>query len=190
VAAATGFVVAGGQSRRMGRDKALLPWAGVTLLDRALRTLQQVCGRVSILCGPVARYEDRGVPLLVDRLHGAGPLAGVIAGLETLGEEPGAFLAVDLPGVPAALLADLIRRSAEADAVVPLSSSGPEPLCAVYTRACLEPARRRIAAGERRMTSFWPDVRVATVPWAELAPFGDPAVMFRNINTAHDLPSE
>jgi molybdopterin-guanine dinucleotide biosynthesis protein A len=190
VAAATGFVVAGGQSRRMGRDKALLPWAGVTLLDRALQTLQQVCGRVAILCGPVARYEDRGVPLIVDRVQGAGPLAGLIAGLETLGEEPGAFLAVDLPGVPPALLADLVERSAAADAVVPLSNSGPEPLCAVYTRACLEPARRRIAAGERRMTSFWTDVRVVRVGPAELARFGDPAALFRNVNTANDLPSE
>jgi molybdenum cofactor guanylyltransferase len=186
----TGFVMAGGKSRRMGRDKALLRWQGATLLDGALERLRGVCGRVFILCGPDRRYEDHGVGVLVDGTRDAGPLAGLVAGLERLDDEPGVFLAVDLPHVPGALLEDLIARAAANDAVVPVSEQGPEPLCAVYRRACLEPASRRLAAGELKMTSFWPDVRLALVGSADLRRFGDPATLFRNLNAPSDLQAE
>jgi molybdopterin-guanine dinucleotide biosynthesis protein A len=72
------------------------------------------------------------------------------------------------------------------DAVVPLSPSGPEPLCAVYGRACLDPVRRRLEAGDFKMTSFWPDVRIRSVPPVELAVFGDPSGIFRNVNAPAD----
>lgn len=171
----------------MGRDKALLPWRGATLLDHALSRLRQVCGPVFILCGSDRRYADRGVPVLLDARPEAGPLAGLVSGLAQLAEEPGVFLAVDLPEVPAALLAELAGRTGSADAVVPVSEHGPEPLCAAYNRACLGPAERRLAAGEFKMTGFWPEVRVVQVPPAEVRRFGDPAVLFRNVNTPSDF---
>ena len=70
---------------------------------------------------------------------------------------------------------------------MPVSSRGPEPLCAVYGPGCLEPIRRRMAAGDFRMTGFWPDVRVLELGVAELAAFGDPEDLFRNLNTPADL---
>ena len=182
-----GFVVAGGQSRRMGRDKALLPWGAATLLDHALDRLRACCGRVEILCGPVPRYADRGVPVVPDVDPGAGPLGGVMTGLTRAGDGVGLFLAVDLPDVPVALLQHLIAGAAEADAVVPVTARGAEPLCAAYSAACLEPIRKRIAAGELKMTAFWPDVRLREVREGELARFGDPAAMFRNLNAPNDL---
>jgi molybdopterin-guanine dinucleotide biosynthesis protein A len=171
----------------MGRDKALLPWAGATLLDHALRRLRRVCDRVFILCGPDRRYEQRGLPVIVDAVRDAGPLAGVAAGLAALGDEPGLFLAVDLPHVPVPLLAALLERAAGHDAVVPVSEAGPEPLCAVYTRACLEPAARRLASADLKMTSFWPDVRVLEVPAPELRLFGETHALFRNLNEPSDF---
>jgi molybdopterin-guanine dinucleotide biosynthesis protein A len=185
--AANGFAFAGGQSRRMGRDKALVEWDGAALLDRTLDRLRACCRSVCILSGPSPRYEDRGVRVVLDEAPDIGPLAGVAAGLAVLDQDVGLFLAVDLPAVPVALLVRLIGLSADADAVVPVSGRGPEPLCAVYGPACLEPVRRRIAAGERKMTCFWPDVRVREVSDSEIAAFGDPDALFRNINTPQDL---
>jgi molybdopterin-guanine dinucleotide biosynthesis protein A len=182
-----GFVVAGGHSRRMGRDKALLPWGDTDLLGHALARLRGVAGDVRILCGPEPRYLDRGVPVETDLVHDTGPLAGVLTGLTAATGRPGLFLAVDLPRVPVALLARLVALAEGADAVVPRSSRGPEPLCAVYGPACLEPIRRRVAAGELRMTSFWPGMRVREVRAEELAAFGDPDDLFRNLNTPADL---
>jgi molybdenum cofactor guanylyltransferase len=186
-AAATGFVVAGGRSRRMGRDKALLPWSGSTLLDLTLARLKTCCREVAILCGPERRYADHGVPVAPDLVHGKGPIGALLTGLSLLAGEPGLFLAVDLPHVPAALLAHLLGLAPGHDVVVPVSAHGPEPLCAVYSPACLEPVRTRIEAGQLKMTGFWPAVRVREVAEDELRPYGDPALLFHNINTPRDL---
>ena len=182
-----GFVVAGGRSTRMGRDKALLPWEGSTLLDHAIARLSAVCGDVRILCGPATRYADRGRPLVVDAIPDGGPLAGIAAGLESAGEAPGVYLGVDLPRVPIALLAMLVAMT-DADAIVPVTPGGPEPLCAVYGAGCRDAVRARLAAGDRRMTSFWPDVRVRTLQGGALAAFGDPRRIFHNVNAPADYP--
>lgn len=183
---AIGFVVAGGESRRMGHDKALLRWDTATLLDHTIDRLRRVCHEVRILSGPEPRYADRGLPVDVDRASNVGPLAGLYTGLLRLDESPGLFLAVDLPRVPVALLERLVALALGHDAVVPVSPGGPEPLCAVYAAACAAPVRRCLDSGHFKMTSFWPDVRVRQVGGPELAAFGDPAEMFRNVNTPED----
>lgn len=185
---AAGFVVAGGHSRRMGRDKALLSWGATTLLDHALARLRVVCSDVRILSGASSRYADRDVPVLLDAWPDGGPLGGVLAGLESLDddERPGLFLAVDVPYVPAALLAHLLSAAPGWEAVVPVSARGPEPLCALYRAACRGPIRHCLSAGERRIDSFWPAVRVRWIDVDELRPFGDPATLFANVNTLED----
>jgi molybdopterin-guanine dinucleotide biosynthesis protein A len=171
----------------MGRDKALLPWGETDLLDHALARLREVASDVRILCGAERRYLERGVPVETDPARDVGPLAGVLAGLTAASGRSGLFLAVDLPRVPVALLAHLVERAEGWDAVVPVSPRGPEPLCAVYGPGCLEPIRRRMAAADFKMSDFWPDVRVLRLGPAELAEFGDPGEMFRNLNTPEDL---
>jgi molybdopterin-guanine dinucleotide biosynthesis protein A len=172
----------------MGRDKALLAWGDTDLLGHALARLRRVTDDVRILCGPSPRYAARGVPVIVDRLVDAGPIAGVVAGLEVCEGRPGLFVAVDLPLVPVTLLARMAGLGRSWDAVVPVSARGPEPLCAAYAPSCLEPILRRVAAGQMRMTSFWPDVRVREVQPHELDAFGDPDTFWRNVNTPADLP--
>jgi len=171
----------------MGQDKALLPWGETDLLGHALARLRRVTDDVRILCGPSPRYADRGVPVVVDRLADAGPIAGIVAALEECKGRPGLFVAVDLPLVPVTLFAHLAGLGVSWDAVVPVSARGPEPLCAMYAPSCLEPILRRVAAGERRMTSFWPDVRVLELGPPELQAFGAPEAFFRNLNTPGDL---
>lgn len=183
---ALGFVLAGGASRRMGRDKALLAWRGRSLLDHALTRLRSVCDEVFVLCGPASRYEGHGARLLLDAQAGQGPLAGLLAGLERLDQRPGLFLAVDVPRVPAELLAFLLSAVRGHDAAVPVPDAGPEPLVAAYTRACLEPVRQRLEAGERRLTCFWPDVDVRRLGEDELGRFGPPELVFANLNAPGD----
>lgn len=170
----------------MGRDKALLPWGGSTLLDHTLARLSEACGEVRILSGPEVRYADRGVPVDVDAVAEAGALGGVYTGLLHLGDAPGLFLAVDVPLVPVALLRRLVELAEAHDAVVPISRAGPEPLCAVYRATCREAIRRRMEAGELKMTCFWPDVRVREVSEVELASFGGGDDLFRNVNTLQE----
>jgi molybdopterin-guanine dinucleotide biosynthesis protein A len=181
-----GFVMAGGRSRRMERDKALLPWGAGTLLDHAVARLREVAGEVRILCGPEPRYTHVGVPVDVDRVPDSGPLGGLEAGLLQLTGGIGLFLGVDLPFVPGALLRRLVDLAAGFDAVVPVAAGGPQPLCAVYTSACLPSVRRSLDRQALQMTSFWSEVNVRVVEEAELARFGDAATMFLNVNTPED----
>jgi molybdopterin-guanine dinucleotide biosynthesis protein A len=171
----------------MGRDKALLPWGETDLLGHAIDRLRTVTGDVRVLCGPRQRYLDRALPVVTDLASEAGPLAGVLSGLAAAPGRAGLFLAVDLPQVPVTLLARLADLVEGWDAVVPVSLRGPEPLCAAYGPACLEPIRRRVEAGELRMTAFWPGVRVRELRGEELARHGDPATLFRNLNAPADL---
>jgi molybdopterin-guanine dinucleotide biosynthesis protein A len=170
----------------MGRDKALLAWGATTLLDHALDRLRPICADVGILSGAERRYEDRKVPVHPDVRTDAGALGGVYTGLLALERPYGLFLAVDLPLVPAALLRHLLALAPGHDAVVPVSPAGPEPLCAVYAKACRRPVERRLESGELKMTSFWPDVRVREVGPEELAEFGEPGQLFFNINSPED----
>jgi molybdopterin-guanine dinucleotide biosynthesis protein A len=180
--AAVGFVVAGGRSRRMGRDKALLGWGGATLIDHAIATLETVCSDVRLLSGLQRRYTDRGRAVVVDVAPEAGPLGGLAAALADAAPRAVILLAVDMPFVPGPLLRDLGESLEGWDVAVPVIPAGPEPLCAAYAAACLAPVQEALAAGDRKMTSFWPRVRVRERPAGDLARFGPPERMFRNLN--------
>jgi molybdopterin-guanine dinucleotide biosynthesis protein A len=187
VPAVTGFVVAGGRSRRMGSDKALLPWGGGTLLDHSIARLRQLTDDVRILSGEERRYEDHGLPVVTDGAGGPGALVGLLAGLSALERPLGLFLAVDLPHVTVPLLRHLLALAAEgADAVVPLSAAGAEPLCAVYARGCLAPVRDAVARGDFKMTGFWGGLRVRQPGAPELQAFGDVRRLFLNLNAPAD----
>ena len=194
----------------MGRDKALLPWEGGTLLDHAVGRLARVTPEVRILCGPAPRYGDRGRRLVPDAAGpgtpeagaprpgapeagtpeagapGAGPLAGLAAALADADGADALLLGVDLPLVTVELLAALAGAGADADAVVPAGPRGPEPLCALYRAGCRAPVERRLAAGDLRMTSFWPEVRVRLLEGDALAALGDPERLFANLNAPED----
>jgi len=182
---AVGFVVAGGRSERMGQDKALLPWGPGTLLDHAAARLASLTTDVRILCGPEARYADRGLrlPVVTDVAPGHGAMSGLHAGLLAQGSSLGLYLAVDLPEVPDLLLRALLAGAPGFDAVVPVTRRGPEPLCAVYGPACGPAVARCLEDGNVKMTAFWRDVRVREVGADELSAFGDPDRLFANLNS-------
>jgi molybdopterin-guanine dinucleotide biosynthesis protein A len=116
-------------------------------------------------------------------------MAGLLAALVAARGRPALLLGVDLPLVPAELLARLLALAGHADAVVPVSPRGPEPLCAVYNPGCLEAVRRCLDRDDLKMTAFWPRVRVQEVGPDQLAAFGDPDELFLNVNAAEDYQS-
>jgi molybdopterin-guanine dinucleotide biosynthesis protein A len=181
-----GVAVAGGESRRMGRDKAFLPWGETDLLGHALARLRMVTDDVRILSGAELRYTDRGVPVEVDAAPDLGPLGGLAAALEAAAGEDVLLLGVDLPLVPPALLTRLTELARGFEAVVPVPARGPEPLCALYGPTCREAVQRHVVGGDLKMTAFWPDVRVREVDPTDLGAFGDPGELFLNVNTSAD----
>jgi len=125
-----------------------------------------------------------------DVRQGEGALGGLHAALSLAGGDI-LLVAWDMPFVPRKLLAALrARGEAQADVVVPESDGsrrGVEPLCAWYTQACLAPISAALDAGDRRVVAFHDAVRTLRLPLATVATFGDPAVMFSNVNTPEEL---
>jgi len=166
----------------MGRDKAVLPWGGATLLDHAIARLRAVCREVRVLSGGERRYADRGMPVDVDAIADGGPLAALAAALTVAAPRSVLLLGVDMPFVTVPLLVHLLDAAGGADAAVPVLAAGAEPLCAVYGATCGGAVQEALAAGSRKMTSFWPRVRVRRLDEGELGRFGPLDRLFRNVN--------
>lgn len=182
-----GVVFCGGQSRRMGRDKALILLGGATLIERATRVLLELTPRVLLASGPTPRYPELGFECVLDRGPDLGPLGGLEAALarvEAAGGRHVLAVACDMPRVTAGVLRALLERARaeEADVTLVATPDGEEPLCAVYAVGVLPAVRRALAAGERRMNAFHDAVRVLRVPEGELEP-GCAA----NLNTPAEL---
>ena len=205
--ATSGLVLCGGASRRMGRDKARVELGGRTLLEHAvgcvqgaLLHLQEDPGSVCLACGSEPRYADQGLPLALDRRAGAGPLAGLEAGLAAA--PPGFLitLACDMPRVESRWLARLcaFARASRLDVCWFAGAAGVEPLCAVYHTAILPCVRAALDAGQFKMTSFVEHPKAdgrlprnATLSYAELADGGMPVVdPATNLNTPDELARE
>ena len=145
-----GFVLAGGRSTRMGRDKALLDWNGETLVELALRKLRAVCAEVAIAGGgaDLARF-GRVIP---DETPGLGPLGGIVAALEQSAYEWNLFLAVDMPFVPEEALRALIAAAGGREMILLAQADGyVQPLCGMYSRRALPVLRRELEAGRLKL---------------------------------------
>jgi molybdopterin-guanine dinucleotide biosynthesis protein A len=192
----TGFVLAGGLSRRMGTPKAALKLGSETMLARQVRLLQRLTSRVFVIgaagAGPdldSLLKRGEGVAVLRDRFADCGPLAGIYTGLAASRTEYNLFLGVDLPSITTRFLTFLLTRAVMngADVTVPLSSERRlHPLCAVYHRRMCSLTRKNLARGEYRVSRIYRHVHVELVRWPELAAAGFPPRILDNMNTVQD----
>jgi molybdopterin-guanine dinucleotide biosynthesis protein A len=155
--AITAYILAGGRSTRMGRDKAMLSLAGRTLLARAVATLRTVAAEVVLLGDrPDLQGADRAIP---DLHPGCGPVGGMETALRDLAASPtpewACFLPVDMPFLPAGLYAALIRRwLAEGRPVAyPIVDEGPQPLITLLHRSVLPYLTAAVEIGRLKVTS-------------------------------------
>jgi molybdopterin-guanine dinucleotide biosynthesis protein MobB len=189
-----GVILAGGRSRRFGSPKALATVGGRTLVERVRDALAGAVRTIVVSGSDPAVARAAGLPLLPDLREGLGPLGGVLTALRRAVEEgrPGVLVAAcDLPFVTPALFRLLAARGASspAAAVVPESGGrrGVEPLAAWYAASALPVLEAMAAAGELRPHRLAEHAPVERIPLAELRRAGDPAHLFLNVNTMHDL---
>jgi molybdenum cofactor guanylyltransferase len=182
------FVLAGGKSSRMGRDKASLSLNGQTLLQHALRTLREISGDVCIL-GSRQIYADQGAPVIEDIIPECGPLGGIHAALTHTSAACNLIIAVDTPFLSASFLRFLVSRAVESNAIVttPEIAGYTQPLCAVYSREFLSIAEQALHAGKYKIVPLFPPDRTLTISENELARFAFTPEMFDNLNTPEDL---
>jgi molybdopterin-guanine dinucleotide biosynthesis protein A len=181
-----GVVLAGGASRRMGRDKAVLPWTGTTLAHRAAELLAEACGEV-VIAGP-AKLARADLEVVADVFPDHGPLAGLHAGLERAGGRAIFALACDMPFVSVELVRHLADAAggAEAGARVAAGEGGAQPLCGVYAPAGRAVAEGRLRAGELSVLGFLESIGGVAMPITAELGFYRPELLL-NLNRPDDL---
>lgn len=184
------IVLAGGRSTRLGQDKAFVTLDGMTLLEAVLRVLQQVESGIILVTNEPEKYRSFaavGMTVTRDEVPHQGPLGGILAGLAATSDPLNVVVPCDAPLIRPALLKYLLEAAEDHDAVVPTVDGRPEPLVAAYTNRCIEPMRRHLAAGERRVVSFFDELNVYYVPSDILDVYDRERLSFFNVNTKEDL---
>ena len=187
----TAIILAGGDSQRMGSDKANLLLGEQTLLQRVIATMQKIFPHVIVSVRHVRPEIE--LPQVCDEqpddgMPGAGPLAGMVAGLGNI-TTPWAFaVACDMPFVAPALVEQLGKFRSDHQAVVPVAQGFPQPLAAFYAVGCLPAMRDNLAGGGKRsLRAALEQLQVRYVDEAELLQ-ADPALRsFFDLDTPQDI---
>ncbi len=182
----TAFVLAGGKSTRMGRDKAFLELDGKTLLERAVDSAREVTEQVWIV-GDQKKFSRFG-PVVGDVYRERGPLGGIHIALTSTVSEWNLILAVDLPFLTPEFLKWLVAEAQKQDAVVTVPRVGGrlQPLCAVYRKQFGEAARRELDAGRNKIANLFGVSHTRVIQEGEVAYHGFSAKMFQNVNTPEE----
>lgn len=213
----SGIILAGGQSRRMGRDKAFIALNGKPIVAHVLETMQRICSETIIVANNAPNYKHFSVPIVGDVFPGKGSLGGIYSGLQAANEEHVLAVACDMPFLNADLLRYMISLASKYDVVIPqasspssktprgaLADSQPEktaphpnqplakendlhPMHAIYSKQCLAPMREKLRADDLRLIGFFDRVRVRMIESAEVDRFDPLHWSFFNVNTPEDL---
>jgi molybdenum cofactor guanylyltransferase len=212
----SGIILAGGQSRRMGRDKAFIDLEGKPIIARVIEIIQRVCSETIIVANDAATYARFNLPVVGDVYPGKGSLGGIYSGLQAAKENYALAVACDMPYLNKDLLRYMITLASQFDVIIPHASSpsgktprgaaansrdktSPQPnqslakerdlhpMHAIYGKQCLAPMEEKLRADDLRLIGFHDVVRVRTVESAEVDRFDPEHWSFFNVNTPQDL---
>ena len=182
------FVLAGGQSRRMGAEKALVELDGRTLLEHALTLARSVSPEVWIV-GSKAKFSRYG-DVVEDEFPQHGPLGGIHAGLRSSTSELNLMLAVDMPFVEVRFLEFLFEEAARQECAVvtiPRAGGAWQTLCAVYRRPFADLAEEALRAGKNKIDPLFRGIEMRILEERELIERNFSPALFRNLNTPEEL---
>lgn len=182
-------IQAGGESRRMGQDKALMPFLGRPLIERVIAQVRSIGDEILITTNHPEKYAYLGMRCIPDVYPGLGALTGLYTALWAAHYPLVAVVACDMPFASPELFQEerLALIAEDVDAVVPLWEKGSEPFHAVYRReTCLPAVKAALDAGEKRLISWFPRAKVTTYlgKMGDFRKYGTP---FENINTPEEF---
>jgi molybdopterin-guanine dinucleotide biosynthesis protein A len=188
-----GILLAGGHSRRMGRDKALLPVPGTehkTFVEHLSAVLAAFCSEVVLVARDAEQasgYACSGVRILTDEIPDVGPLMGLYSGLRAITASHALVIAVDMPFVQPAIVRLLLAQPLDDALLVPVVDGFPQVLFAVYPRSLLPTIEERLRAGRRDPRSLLEVARVRTIDEAQLRMVDPQLRSFVNVNTPDEF---
>jgi molybdopterin-guanine dinucleotide biosynthesis protein A len=190
-----GFILAGGASSRMGRDKGLLDFGGVPLILHTAQLLEPLVAEVTVVGSP-SRYAKLGLRAIADDADGelgqdrlgCGPLAGIATALAATRSRWNLIVACDLPYLSAEWLDWLLSRTlrSRGEAIVPRTERGIEPLAAAYRRECGDRVAAALARGVRKVSEAVEELRVDFVDPGQWRRIDSSEMILRNMNATGD----
>ena len=185
------IVLAGGLSRRLGRDKAVEPVGGEPLISRVIRRLDSLTDETVVVVNNEERSSElplpEGTKIAVDIYPDSGSLGGIFSGLAAAANDWGFVVACDMPFLNEELISHMLTLRQNHDAVVPLIDGYPEPTHSAYSKACIPHIESRLKANQLKIAGFFDDVRVRAVTENEIDAFDAERLSFFNVNTPEDL---
>lgn len=187
----SGIVLAGGMSRRLGRDKVVEPVGGQPLIQRVIHRLSQVTDEVMVVVNESDRAVNLPLPdnvrVAADVYPGKGTLGGMFTGLNDIENQWGVIVACDMPFLNIRLIRHMLSVREGFDVVVPVLRGYLEPTHAAYSKECLPHIERKLKADHLKIIRFFDEVRVNTVPEEDIHRLDPGFLSFFNINTQQDL---
>ena len=182
----TSVILAGGKSSRMGREKALLPLGDATFIEHILDIAARVTQEAFVITNTPDKMSHLNVSMYPDIFPDTGPLGGIYTGLFRANTEYCLLLACDAPFITPEFLSYLCGRTGDSDVIIPEDDKGFHPLCAVYSKRCLEPIKEQIEAEDLKIVRFFNKVKVDIVGSEAIDPFDLHGNLLSNINTPED----
>ncbi len=183
-------IQAGGESSRMGQDKALIPFLGKPLIERVIERVRPIADETLITTNLPAGFRYLEIPLVPDEMPGRGALGGLYTALKAARHPLVAVVACDMPFANPEILAKcrLILNKKNIDAVIPKSEFGLEPLHAVYRQnSCLPAVKNAIEADKWRMVAWHDDVHIDFISQQEMISLDPQGLAFWNVNTPEEF---
>ena len=182
----TSIVLAGGISRRMGKDKALLPINGKPMIQSLIQSLIPISRDIIVSLNDAERHEElkqalpAGVRVAYDERPGQGPLMGIYAGLKASETDVNLVVACDIPEIDPGFITEMRSYTGDHDVVVSVDNEGrTNALLAMYRRSVIPLVKKQLDEGQRKIILFYPQCRVKYVPMRVGA-------WYKNINTMDD----
>ena len=185
--AASGIILAGGASARLGQDKALVEVAGRPLVERVVEVLRPLVDEIVLVTPSPERLAWLGLPAVDDVYPGIGTLGGLHAGLNAIQNPYGLAVGCDMPFLNRDLLAFMMAQIGENEVIMPRVGRFYEPLHAIYARSLLPVLEARILAGQRRIRHACEGLQTRYIREDEIAAFDPDHLSFFNVNTPEDL---
>lgn len=181
------IVLAGGESSRLGKDKAFLEVKGDFLIERIIKKLRQLSEEIIIVANEVDRYEEFEAIVVSDVYPGKGSLGGIYSGVRRASNAHSLVVACDMPFLNVSLLRYMQILAASYDVVIPRIGQHTEALHAIYSKDCLPFMEDQLQKSDLKIIHFFPHVRVRYVEQEEIEVFDAQHLSFFNINTVADL---
>jgi molybdopterin-guanine dinucleotide biosynthesis protein A len=181
-----GIILAGGENRRMGTDKAFLAIDGRPLIEHILDVFSTLFARTIVVTNTPDRFRDYDIEVTCDVLAIRGPLTGIYSGLLKSTDEYNFVAACDMPFLNPSLISYMGEIAPGQDAVVPAFNGYLEPLHAIYRRGLLAAMEAQIRKQDRRIRGLFDHIQVRYVTEEEIVRFDPLKRSFRNLNTPEE----